>query len=377
MSVIESSAPAVESVRVPVKVVDADVHPGVPSPKVLLKYMPEPWRSREMKRKAYGGSQSNAIYPLGGANGLRLDATPPGGGAPGTDPVFARKQLLDDNEVDFGILIPLVARPRANPEHEAAGCAAVNDWLADVWLDENNPDGRWRGTLSICMSDPSLAVAEIERWAGHPYFVQVLARPTTPVPLGSAQFHGIYEAAQRHGLVIGFHPLRAPGMGLLTPAGFPSYYLETHPALALYQAAHVTSMIFSGVFEKFPGLRVAAIEGGMAWFAPFIWRLDRQWRALGNEVPWVKRAPSEYFFQHVKLTTQPWEEPPRPEALKPYLDWLDVDHSLMFATDYPHHDADDPKWVSRHLPASGRERIMAQNAIEFYGLPSTRLTESV
>jgi uncharacterized protein len=354
----------------PVEVVDCDVHPALRSAAELLEYMPEPWRSREAARKAYGGSQPSHIYPLAGANGVRLDATPPSGGPAGSDPDFARKQLLEGSGVDLAILIPLGARPRANPEHEAAGCTAINSWLADVWLGKHNPDGRWRGTLSICMNDPQLAVREIEHWAGHPYFVQVLARPTAANPLGSPAYHAIYAAAERHRLAVAFHPQRTPGMGLMTPVGFPSYYLETHPALALYQAAHLISFIFQGVFDKFPGLRVAAVEGGMSWFAPFIWRLDRNWRELRSEVPTLRRPPSAYFFEHVRLTTQPWEEPPQPSDLTPYFAWLHLDRTLMFATDYPHHDADDPMWVAQHLPAASKDRILARNAIDFYNLPA-------
>src|SRR4029077_886487 len=128
----------------------------------------------------------------------------------------------------------------------------------------------------------------------------------------------------RHGLAVALHPLRMPGIGLITPVGFPSYYLETHPALALYQAAHIMSLIFQGVFDKYPQLRVAAVEGGMAWFAPFIWRMERNWRELRSEVPSLRRRPSEYFFDHVRLTTQPWEEPPDPANLIPYFEWLQI-----------------------------------------------------
>jgi uncharacterized protein len=359
-------------VEVPIRIVDCDVHPAVRSPEELIQYMSEPWRSRESKRRAYGGSQPGFIYPLAGADGVRLDANPPGGGPAASDPEFTRQQLFNESGVDIAILIPLLARPKADSEHEAAGCAAVNNWLADVWLDKPNWDGRFRGTLSVCMSDPDLAVKELDRWAGHPYFVQVLLRPTTPTPLGQAQFHKIYAAAERNGLVIALHPLRVPGMGLMTPVGFPSYYLELHPALALYQTAHLTSMIFEGIFERFPRLRVACVEGGVSWFAPYIWRLDKHWKALRSEVPWLKRMPSEYFREHVRLTTQPWEEPPQASDLSVILEWLDIGNTLMFATDYPHHDADDPKWMIPHLPAEYRDRILAKTAIETYNLALTR-----
>ena len=48
------------------------------------------------------------------------------------------------------------------------------DWLADVWLGDNNWHGRWRGAISVTAQDPHAAAREIERWAGHPYMAEVL-----------------------------------------------------------------------------------------------------------------------------------------------------------------------------------------------------------
>jgi predicted TIM-barrel fold metal-dependent hydrolase len=42
----------------------------------------------------------------------------------------------------------------------------------------------------------------------------------------------------------------------------------------------------------------------------------------------------------------------------------------LFATDYPHWDADDPQWIFRHLPKQLRSGILRDNALEFYRLPA-------
>ena len=95
-------------------------------------------------------------------------------------------------------------------------------------------------------------------------------------------------------------------------------------------------MILEGVFEAIPNLRVVLIEGGLAWAAALGWRMDRQWAKLKRELPHLKRAPSEYIKTNVWFTTQPIEEPEPRSHLAEALD------RILFATDYPHWDFDDP-----------------------------------
>ena len=63
------------------------------------------------------------------------------------------------------------------PQAEHVLKATYNDWLADVWLGDNNWHGRWRGAISVTAQDPGQAAREIERWAGHPYMAEVLMTP--------------------------------------------------------------------------------------------------------------------------------------------------------------------------------------------------------
>ena len=50
----------------------------------------------------------------------------------------------------------------------------------------------------------------------------------------------------------------------------------------------------------------------------------------------------------------------------------DAEHNLLFATDYPHWDYDDPAQVVRRLPKDIRDRVFFENAIELFDLPRTR-----
>src|SRR5437868_820664 len=98
-----------------------------------------------------------------------------------------------------------------------------------------------------------------------------------------------------------------------------------------------------------------------------LWRLDADYKALRKETPWLKRLPSEYARDHIRLTTQPLEQPQNVEHLWSVLEAIDGEHTLLYASDYPHWDFDDPTRV--HIPRAWRTRVFADNAREIYGLP--------
>jgi predicted TIM-barrel fold metal-dependent hydrolase len=130
---------------------------------------------------------------------------------------------------------------------------------------------------------------------------------------------------------------------------------------------HLASVIAHGVFEKWPSARFVLIECGVAWIPALLWRLDADYRALRKETPWLKRLPSEYAREHIRVTTQPLEQPRDPKALWPALADIGAEEMLMFASDYPHWDFDDPTLL--RLPAEWREAIVDGNARALYKLP--------
>ena len=110
------------------------------------------------------------------------------------------------------------------------------------------------------------------------------------------------------------------------------------------------------------------IEGGFAWVPHVMWRLDKNWKALRSECPWLTRPPSEIIREHFRLSTQPIEEPDNDAHLLQLFAMMDAEHTLMFSSDYPHWDFDSPTQAFPRLPPELKRRIFVENARELYGL---------
>ena len=358
------------------QLIDCDVHPNFSNGlQDLMPYMTETWRKR--LGIGQGGltgnfAASSFVLPLdylyiNTAGAYRSDAGT-ADMAPGTDAAFTAEHLLDTHGIDRAILIAghllgIGAMPDATVASTIA--SAYNEWMCERWL---QVDDRYRGALAIAPQDPELAVKEIHRMADRPGIAGIFM-PLHDILMGEKHYHPIYEAAAHHGLPISMHPsgtenvfARAPRM-----AGAPTYYLEWHTALSQIHQSNVLSLLCHGVFERFPNLKIVIAEGGFAWIAEIMWKLDRDWQGLRDEVPWIKRPPSEYLLESIRFTTQPFVEPHRKEHVLQLLDMVHAERTLLFSSDYPHWDFDDPKRVLSGLPADLRQRICVDNAREIYG----------
>jgi predicted TIM-barrel fold metal-dependent hydrolase len=360
--------------------VDCDVHNALPSDDALHPYMPADWRARRdsltylptafrnVRENLGDRSYIGAEYPRPTKRASRVDAWPPGGGAPASDLAFTQAQLLDAWNISYAVLNPLLGiGEMLNLELAAVMARAANDWLADQWLDR---DSRLRASIVVAYEDPPTAAAEIDRVARDPRFVQVLVLSRMIEPMGRRRYWPIYEACERNGLALGVHN-GGWGGHPITPAGYPSYYLEDAAAMAGAFQAQVGSLICEGVLHRFPELRIVLIEGGFAWIPALMWRLDRAWRMLGSEVPAVDRPPSELIRERFWVSTQPMEEPERPGQFHELLDQLQMTDRIMFSTDYPHWDFDAPNQaLPARLTADQQRKILHENAAALYGLPT-------
>jgi uncharacterized protein len=361
------------------RLVDCDVHPIMRRGMAELSpYLSPAGRRRlgldERRDLTTAGHREAVSIPrnmlyVNQAGVLRDDARAPDGSAPGADPAFTARQLLDANGIDRAVLIGgevlgLGAMP--DPDAAALIASAYNDWLADTWL---AADDRYRANLVVGAQDPAAAAQEIRRAAEHRGFVAVLL-PLTNILMGQRHYYPIYEAAAEHGLPITVHPNSGEGIFRTSPpmaGGSPTYYVEWHTGLSQVFQANLISLVCHGVFERFPQLKVVMTEAGLGWIPDVIWRLDKNVKGLRDEVPWVKRLPSEYVADHVRFTTQPLPEPKRRHHLHVLCEIAQAERTLMFSSDYPHWDFDDPRHALTTLPAEIRQRVSVDNAVETYG----------
>lgn len=349
--------------------IDSDVHPTIVKVDALYPYMPPGWRKRF---EAQGLSFSDALlpsrytHPTGSVS--RPDALPPHGGFAGSDPTFFRTQYLDAFKPERVLLIPLQLAAFVSwvdADAVAQIFHATNEFFCEHWLPQ---DERFMYAMLAVPHDPQAAAAEIRR-LGHDKRVAAIYIPLIDKLLGNRHYYPIYEAAVEVGLPIVTHPTGQEGsyVGVpQLPGGIPSSYIERYCGLPLVAAANCTSLIFEGTFNRYPSLRVVFVEWGFSWLLGLQWRMDKAWRGLRRETPWVHRLPSEIVGEQMRFTTQPIDEPTDHDHFEHMLDAINAQKVLMFSTDYPHWDSDVPTRVFTRQSQAMRDAIFFQNGADIY-----------
>lgn len=350
------------------RIIDCDVHHNTPNTEALFPYLP---RQFVEQIKDFGSMTPHVGYTNmpGGYARPDLWEGVEGEPDPSTLPDVCSKKHLDAYGIDLAILTggPYNMAVHPTVDYAAAYCRAFNDWTLEEWVGK---DDRMKASIHIAPADPQQAAAEIDRLGDHPGVAQVLMPAGSLHPFGNRIYHPIYEACERNGLPMCTH-FGGEGAGFSAPptaAGFPTYYLEMRMARPQIAMAHTVSLICEGVFEKFPDFKFLFVEHDTFWVPGLMWHMDADWKSLRDYTPWIKRLPSEYLREHIRFGTQPFPNAPNNKALETFLDWLHADEILVFASDYPHWDWEEPAGFMRLLDKKLRPSVMYDNAAELYGL---------
>jgi len=283
-------------------VIDCDVRAAVPPVSALHEHLDPYWRDTAVER---GIRSLQPSYELPRA-GERQPGLPP--------------------DADLAVVNPISAVEALHSEDLAAALArALNEWLRSRWFDA---DPRLRGSITVAPQSTELAVAEIDRLAGDGRFVQVLMPLRAQHPLGRRLYWPIYEACVRHGLALAVRPGGNIGSAI-TPVGWPSHLIEDLSTQSQAFQSQVMSLVLEGVFHRLPSLKVVLIGSGVTWLPSLCWRLDKNWKGIRREVPWVERPPSEIIRSSVRLTVRPFDAPP--DAFAEVLAQLASDSMLLYS----------------------------------------------
>lgn len=343
-------------------VVDCDVHANVPSLDVLFKYQDPVWVEAARER-GWKGPNASVAYPPMAETSVR-DEWRPAKGVAASDVDMLRRHVLDPWKVEKAIVNCYYAVDTLrHPDWAAALAASVNDWLIENWLEK---DDRLRASIVIPGRDPVAAAREIDRVGGHPGFVQVLLPVRANGLYGQRAFWPMFEAIVRNDLVAGIHWGGQPE-GAPSPSGWASWFAEEMAAEVQVYASQLTSLIIEGTFQKFPTLRVAMLEGGFAWVPTWSWNLNKKWKGLRREIPWVNRLPTEIIREHFRFSTAPIDAGP-PAHMRTILDWLGSEDILMYASDYPHMHRDELDDLLAVMSPAMAANTMSETARRWYRL---------
>jgi predicted TIM-barrel fold metal-dependent hydrolase len=293
-------------------------------------------------------------------------------------PTTAELRLCDmdrdgaDASVMYGPTDPMAIE---DVELRRACYEAYNDWLSEFCAARPN---RLIGVAQLSMEDPQAAHDELARLAkrGGLRHVNILASRANP-PVYDDCWEPFWALAEEVGIPIGFHLAVLVKKTRLDEANrgaanlvvaTASRYAQEPPGMQLLEP--MTGLIFSGVLDRHPRLKIVMAEAGLAWVPSMIQSLDiwyqrtRDGRRLTGEGP-IKLPsllPSEYFQRQIWISFVD-----DPLGVKMVGSVLDAD-KVMFGSDYPHPASTWPESqkviadAAQALPADIQQKIFRNNA---------------
>ena len=287
---------------------------------------------------------------------------------------LAGEVVFPQGSVPFGPY-PAVASAHARLAHAPsaelanAGAAIYNRWLAELCAAE---PGRRAGVAVVPIHDPRNAATEVERARANGLFGGISLPPVSDAfaKYNDPCYDVLWRACETHDMPINLH------------GGANMYYGEGPEATALILAetdffSHraLWFLIFAGVLERFPGLRVAVTEQRTHWVAPLLWELDSIFDSRIAEP--VRRTlsmrPSEYFARQCYIGASFLS---RPECERRHE--IGVDR-MMWGSDFPHVEGTWPwttaslRWTFASVPQDEIDLMLGGNAARCYAFDAEAL----
>ena len=289
------------------------------------------------------------------------------GGYPGVRPSAWDPDLRikdqDRDGVSGEVLYPSLAMrlfQMEDGELRAACFRAYNDWLADYCA--HNPR-RLAGVAMISLDDPLDGVEELRRAAKKGLRgAMIWGAAPAERPYSDAAYDPFWAVA---------HDLETPiSLHILTERRGGSDFLSVmkgYPALHHSVERSLTEIIFAGVLERFPKLRLVSVENDIGWIPHFLQRLDHafeKYRYLEKET--ITNPPSYYFRRQVTATFQD----DRVGVVTRHFIGI---KNLMWGSDFPHSDSTWPNSLEviardfEGVPDDERRLMTSDNVAALYG----------
>jgi uncharacterized protein len=342
------------------RVIDADGH-VLELDELLIQYLPQPWCDMEWHQSyALGAGWDGYV------RGLRARGGSSGGGK-GPSPQDWL-DFLDANEIERSVLYPtqgLTLGVFQDVDWAVALARAYNDMMYDLYM-KKSP--RLLSVALLPIQDVQESIKELRRC------VTELGMPGAVIPsvvqarpfFGDDSYHALWEAAQELDVPIAPHSGTAAFLALDGMRNQAAAHCLEHP---FAQQRQFTHMMFEGVFELFPRLKIAVLECGAGWVPWMMDRMDEEVERKSRFSPRLTRKPSEYIRDGNIFFTAEVEE----SALPLFAQYVRPD-ILLWASDFPHErDArqfggDIPTLAERaDLDESLKRSILFDNTCRLYG----------
>jgi predicted TIM-barrel fold metal-dependent hydrolase len=286
----------------------------------------------------------------------------------GFDPA-ERVKVLDAEGIDIAVLYPglgLALGGIKDPELAAASCRVYNDWLSDFVA--RAPD-RLHGVGALPIQHPAAALTEIKHIAElglRGAFVR--PNPTPTSALHGSELDPVWSALEDAGLTLAFHPAghqdvvgAACGLSACMAPG------THHPnILMIDDYVTLSNLVYGGVLERHPNLRVAILESGGGWIGHWIDRMDEFYESYDWCTPGLSLKPSDYFRRQCVVSFDPGEH-----TMAMLASFVGPD-TLIWASDFPHSDAKYPGVVdelrehTKGMEPDARTKLLGLNALRLY-----------